>query len=118
MDAEAVVRSELGAWSSLDVEAIMSWFAADAECDFGYAGRFSGYDAIRTAVTGFVGRMTSCNMEIVNLAVADDVVLTERIDHVTVNGKTIDLPIMGAFEVEVEGDKISAWRDYSEPVTP
>jgi hypothetical protein len=29
----------------------------------------------------------------------------------TVNGKSVVLPVMGAFEVRADG-KISAWRDY------
>ena len=38
-------------------------------------------------------------------------VLTERIDRFTINGKQIALPVMGTFEIDAQG-KISAWRDY------
>jgi limonene-1,2-epoxide hydrolase len=113
MSAEAVVRAELGAWSTLDVDEITGHFAVDAVWDLGHVGNFAGVDAIRAAVSSFVERMSQCDMEIVNLAVADNIVLTERVDHFTMGEKTIDLPIMGAFEVA--GDKITAWRDYSEP---
>jgi limonene-1,2-epoxide hydrolase len=54
--------------------------------------------------------MTKCDIEIVNLAVAGNVVLTERIDHLVFNGKAVDPRGMGVFEVA--GDKITAWRDY------
>jgi hypothetical protein len=37
----------------------------------------------------------------------------ERVDHWVVDGKTIDTPVMGAFEVA--GDKITAWREYFTP---
>jgi limonene-1,2-epoxide hydrolase len=54
--------------------------------------------------------MAHGNIEIVNLAVAGNAVLTERVDHFVYDGKTIDARVMGAFEVS--GDKITAWRDY------
>ena len=54
--------------------------------------------------------MTKCDIEIVNLSVAGNVVLTERIDRVVVNGQAHDALGMGA--LEVSGDKITAWRDY------
>jgi limonene-1,2-epoxide hydrolase len=113
MNAEEVVRTELGAWSTLDVDTIMQCFADDAVWNLGQPGTFEGSDAIRAAVAGFVDRMSYCDMEIINLAVAGDIVLTERIDHFTMGDKTIHLPIMGAFEVT--GDKVSAWRDYNSP---
>jgi limonene-1,2-epoxide hydrolase len=45
-----------------------------------------------------------------NLAIAGNVVLTERVGHFVCEGKTIHARVMGAFEVT--GDKITAWRDY------
>jgi limonene-1,2-epoxide hydrolase len=54
--------------------------------------------------------MTSCHLEILNIASAGDVVLTERTDHVNFDGQMVHARVMGAFEVS--GDKIRAWRDY------
>ena len=39
-----------------------------------------------------------------------DVVLTERVDVFELPDKTIELPVMGTFEVR--DGKIAAWRDY------
>jgi limonene-1,2-epoxide hydrolase len=36
--------------------------------------------------------------------------MTERVDVFKLPGKSFELPVMGAFEVD--GGKISAWRDY------
>lgn len=47
---------------------------------------------------------------IVNLSVDGAVVLTERVDTIGSGGARWPLPVMGAFVVE--GDTISAWRDY------
>jgi limonene-1,2-epoxide hydrolase len=105
-----VVRAELAAWDRLDVDAIMSFFTRDAVWDNVPFGAVTGYDEIRKAVDGYVGRMTAANMEIINLAAAGSVVLTERVDHLVFDGRRVDARVMGAFEVS--GDKITAWRDY------
>jgi limonene-1,2-epoxide hydrolase len=109
VSAEEIVRAELSAWDRLDVEGIMSHFAEDAVWEFP-GGLFAGHDEIREAVKGYLARTARCDIEVVNLAVADNVVLTERVDHFLFDGKTIDARVMGAFEVT--GEKITAWRDY------
>ena len=57
--------------------------------------------------------MTFGNIEILNLAVAGNVVLTERVDRFVFDGNEVDARVMGAFETT--GDKITAWRDYFVP---
>ena len=110
MGPEEVVRAELGAWSRLNVDEIVSHFAADAVWDNVPLGAVMGQHEIRKAVQGYVDRTTQGDIEILNLAVADNVVLTERVDHFVYDGKQIHARVMGAFEVN--GDKITAWRDY------
>ena len=111
MNADQVVRAELEAWSSLDVDQIMAHFAPDATWLPGFTyPTSSGHEEIRHAVEGFLEGMTKCDIEVLNLAVAGNVVLTERVDRFIYKGKTLDAPGMGAFEVA--GDKITAWRDY------
>jgi limonene-1,2-epoxide hydrolase len=111
MDAEEIVRAELEAWSSLDIDQIMAYFADDATFvpAIGFP-TYSGADEMRKAIKGILKSLTRCGVEIVNLAVAGNVVLTERVDHCIYKGKPIDAAGMGAFEVA--GDKITAWRDY------
>ncbi len=81
MTPEEVVRAELDAWSRLDVDEIMSFFAESAVWDNLPFGPVTGHGAIREAVAGYIARTTSGNIEILNLAVAGNVVLTERLDH-------------------------------------
>jgi limonene-1,2-epoxide hydrolase len=50
---------------------------------------------------------------VINIAANGPVVLTERVDVFTLAGKTFDLQVMGAFEVN--DGKIKAWRDYFDP---
>jgi limonene-1,2-epoxide hydrolase len=110
MSPEEVVRAELGAWSRLNVDEIVSYFAVDAIWDNVPLGAVSGHEEIRKAVNGYVGRTAQGDIEILNLAVTGNVVLTERVDHFVYDGRPVDARVMGAFEVN--GDKITAWRDY------
>jgi limonene-1,2-epoxide hydrolase len=114
VNPEQVVRAELEALSSLDIDRIMAWFAPEATfCPgFGYP-TYSGVEEVRKVMKGFLKVMTKCDVEIVNLAVAGNVVLTERLDRLVFNGEPHDAPGMGAFEIA--GDKITAWRDYFAP---
>ena len=111
MNPEVVVRAHLESWPSLDLDRITEHLADDATFfpGFGFP-TYSGIEQIRTALDGFLKVLTQCEVEIINLAVVGDVVLTERVDHMIYKGKQLDAAGMGAFEVS--GDEITAWRDY------
>ena len=111
MTPEEVVKAEFAAWASLDVDQIMAYFTDDVTWLPGFSfPTYSGFSEVRKAIEGFVVPMTECNIEIVNLAVKGNVVLTERVDRLVYNGRSVDAPGMGA--LEVSGDRIAAWRDY------
>ena len=110
MTPEEVVRAELAAWGRLDIEEIMSYFTSDAVWDNVPLGPASGYDQIRKLSEEFLARTKSFDAEILNLAAAGNVVLTERVDHLDFDGRRVDARVMGTFETG--GDKIVAWRDY------
>jgi limonene-1,2-epoxide hydrolase len=114
MSPEEIVRAEMAAWDHLDVEEAMSYFAQDAVWDIGPSyPPLSGRDAIRKTVEAYFNRATDVDLKILHLAVDGHVVLMERLDHWIVNGKTIDTPVMGAYEVKDQ--KITAWREYFIP---
>lgn len=110
MTPEEVVRAELDAWSRLDVDEIMGHFDPDAVWDNVPIGVVKGYDEIRKTVEGYLSRTRSAEIEVLNLAVDGNVVLTERIDRFHWDGHILNSRVMGAFEIS--GDKITAWRDY------
>jgi limonene-1,2-epoxide hydrolase len=111
VNAEEVVQAELEAWSSLDVDQIMAYFAQEATWKPSLVHpTSSGFEEIRRVVEGFLKDMTWGDIEIVHLAVAGNVVLTEFVHRFIMSGKRRDDPGMGTFEVA--GDKITAWRNY------
>jgi limonene-1,2-epoxide hydrolase len=105
----------MAAWEHRDVDEVMSYFAEDATYDIGPSyPTLSGRDAIRKTIEAYFSRgVTHVDFKIRHLAVDGNVVLMERLDHWIVNGKPIDTPVMGAYEVKDQ--KIAAWREYFIP---
>ena len=110
MSPEDIVRAELEAWSTLNVDEIMSHFAPDAIWDDPSHGPIVGYESIRNAVEGFVARMSAAHLEIMHLLAQGTIVMTERVDRFTFDGRQVAAAIAGVFEVDAE--QIVAWRDY------
>jgi limonene-1,2-epoxide hydrolase len=109
-DSEQVVREFCDVWSSSDLDRIMSFFADDAVYHNIPMDPVVGTEAIRSFIEGFTAMVDRVEFEITNLAVNDNVVLTERVDTFVRPAGSIGLPVMGTFEL-TDG-KISAWRDY------
>ena len=107
---EDVLRAVLDAFNRHDLDAIMAFFADDAEYHNIPVDPVKGADAIRTTIAGFTTGVESVVFEMRHIAAAGDVVLTERVDVFTFPNGRIALPVSGTFEVR--DGKIAAWRDY------
>lgn len=109
---ESVVREFCAAFSRRDIQEILGFFAEGAVYHNIPIAPVEGRAAIEAVLKQFVGASTtSAEFELRNLAAAGRVVLTERVDRFTIDGKDVALPVMGSFEVDGAG-KIRAWRDY------
>jgi limonene-1,2-epoxide hydrolase len=109
-DAERVVRDFCAACATHDAEALRPFFNDDVVYHNIPMDPAVGIDSAIAFIAGFFAMCESVVFEIVNLAVRDNVVLTERVDTFTVGQVAAALPVMGTFEVR--DGKISAWRDY------
>ncbi len=100
------------AWSSLEIDQIMSFFTDDAVyINIPIDPPNEGIEAIRKAVEGFIGMAEAIEFEVKHTTESDSgVVMNERVDRFKIKGKWVEAPVMGVFEIE--GDKIVAWRDY------
>ncbi|MBA2326185.1 MAG: nuclear transport factor 2 family protein [Actinobacteria bacterium] len=105
-----IVRKFCDAWSANDLDALMAFFTDDALYHNIPVDPITGVDAIRTTIAGFTQGVDKIEFRVDNIAADGDVVLTERVDVFHLPGNTIELPVMGTFEV-TDG-KIVAWRDY------
>jgi limonene-1,2-epoxide hydrolase len=108
--AERVVRDLCSGFAKHDAEALRQYFTEDVVYHNIPMDPAIGVDATIQFIAGFFGMCDSMDIDMLHLAVRDDVVLTERIDTFKVGDKVAALPVMGTFEVR--DGLISAWRDY------
>jgi limonene-1,2-epoxide hydrolase len=92
------------------VDVIIDYFTDDAVYHNIPVDPVTGRDAIRSTIAMFTTGVQRVEFRVGKIAAAGDTVLTERVDAFVLPNKTIELPVMGTFELR--GDKISAWRDY------
>jgi limonene-1,2-epoxide hydrolase len=112
VNCEKVVSDIIGAWSRLNVDEIMSYFAEDAVWDNVPMKPAKGRDAIRKMTEAFLKDTTEFSAKILRVVHAGNVVVNERIDSVVMkNGKKAEIPVAGVFELNDAG-KIQIWRDY------
>jgi len=111
MNPEQIVRDFCDAVRRRDCKALAGFFTEDAVYHNIPIDPVVGRDQIEATLVQFVGPSTEAAFDVLALAVSGRKVLTERVDRFVINGKRIEIPVMGTFEVETDG-RISAWRDY------
>jgi limonene-1,2-epoxide hydrolase len=110
-DNVAIVRDFIAAWSRLDADELAAYFTEDGTYYNMPAQPVSGRNNVRNFIRGFAGGWASTQWDVRNIVGAGDVVFAERVDRTkTREGKSVDLPCCGVFEMK--DGKIKAWRDY------
>jgi limonene-1,2-epoxide hydrolase len=105
-----VVREFCALWEKGDLDAIVESFTEDAVYHNIPVAPVAGKQAIRDTIAGFTAGVDSVEFRVQHIVADGNVVLTERVDAFITPTVTIELPVMGTFELQ--GDKIAAWRDY------
>ena len=105
-----IVADFCAAWTRLDLDELLGYFTPDAVYHNIPVAPVVGVDAIRATMQMFTTGVERIEFRVNNIAATGNVVLTERVDVFVQPERTIELPVMGTFEV-VDG-KIAAWRDY------
>jgi limonene-1,2-epoxide hydrolase len=112
---EEVVRDFVAAWSRLNIDELVGFFAPDGTYHNMMAKPVSGHDHLRRFIGGFIRTWSATNWDIVNILGRDDLVMVERVDRTRLGDKQVDLPCCGVFEMS--GGKIKVWRDYFDLAT-
>lgn len=108
MGAEEVVLAFIEAWNRLDHDRIYGLMSDGIVYHNMPVEPVVGRDAVREHLAAWP--VDACEWTVLNIASRGDVVLTERVDRFERRGRTIAIPVMGAFEV-ADG-RIAHWRDY------
>ena len=112
VNCERVVSDLFAAWTRLDVDGIMGYFAEDAVWDNVPMSPAKGRAAIRDMTHGFLKDTSAFSAKILRTVHDGNVVFNERVDSIVMkNGKKADIPVAGMFELNDAG-KIKVWRDY------
>jgi limonene-1,2-epoxide hydrolase len=114
-DNIAIVRAFIAAWSRLDVDELVSYFAEDGIYHNMPIAPVQGHAALRQFIAGFAGGWTSTAWDVRHIVGTGDVVIAERIDRTVAGGNSLELPCCGVFELS--GGKIAVWRDYFDMAT-
>lgn len=112
---EKIVREFVAAWSRLDPDELVSYFATDGTYYNMPTAPVTGHDDLRKFIGGFLASWEETDWEITNLLVDGNLVIAERIDRTHAAGRYVELPCVGVFEMEA--GKIKVWRDYFDLAT-
>lgn len=112
---ETIVREFVAAWSRLDPDELVSYFATDGTYYNMPTTPVTGHDDLRKFIGGFLASWEETDWEITNLLVEGNLVIAERIDRTHAAGRYVELPCAGVFEMEA--GKIKVWRDYFDLAT-
>ena len=112
---EQIIRDFIAAWSRLDVEELLGYFAEDGTYYNMPIAPVSGQAGLRTFIGAFLTGWTRTDWEILNIVSAGDIVVAERMDRTELGDRKVALPCCGVFEME--DGKIKVWRDYFDMAT-
>ena len=110
-DNVAVIKAFCDAWSTLDIDRIVGFMTPDCFYHNIPIEPVIGHAAIRGFLSEFLKMADACEFVVHAIGeTADGAVMTERTDRFRVNGRWIELRVMGIFELR--DSRIAAWRDY------
>lgn len=107
---ERIVLDFIAAWSRLDVDELVSYFAEDGVYHNMPTKPVQGREKLRAFIGGFIAPWTRTQWDVIAVASSGDRVFVERLDHTQAGARAVDLPCCGVFEME--NGKIKVWRDY------
>jgi limonene-1,2-epoxide hydrolase len=105
-----IVRRFCAAWSNVNPDELAEFFTDDAVYHNIPIAPVTGRDTIKATIAGFTGGVEKIEFRLRNIVADGPVVLTERVDVFVLPERSIELPVMGTFEVR--DGKIASWRDY------
>jgi limonene-1,2-epoxide hydrolase len=106
---DELIRAFVVDWERRDTDAILAYFTEDAVYHCLPLTPIVGKPALAVWVRGFE-RTPLARLYVHHQVASGEVVMNERTDHITLNARTVVLPICAVFELE--GERIRAWREY------
>ncbi|MDH3205223.1 MAG: nuclear transport factor 2 family protein [Gemmatimonadota bacterium] len=109
-DNEQVIVDFIEAWSRLDPTELAGFFTEDGVYHNMPSQPVQGRANVEALIRGFSATWTQTTWDILNIMSSGNVVIAERVDRTRAGDRSVDLPVVGVFEMEA--GKIKVWRDY------
>jgi limonene-1,2-epoxide hydrolase len=110
-DPSALVTQLLEVMHHNEPAEILEYFAPDGIWHNMPMEPAVGREAIGELLKTFIAQgVLVTKVDLVNQVAQGNVVMNERVDHVTMGATTMAVPVCGVFVIE--GGRIKAWRDY------
>lgn len=106
----AFVDAFVTAWPTRRAGPLGDFFTTDAVYHNGPLPPVAGRAAIVETLEAVMLIGGRVSVEMVHVVADGDLVMTERVDYLVVDGRSVALPVLGVFELT--GPQIAAWRDY------
>ena len=110
MSPEEIVNEFMARVVRMDLDAACELVSDDCEYDNVPISKVYGPDGIKGVLGQMVTALDEVDWVIHRQVAAGNLVMNERTDRFGMNGKWMDLPVAGVFEV-TDG-RITLWRDY------
>jgi limonene-1,2-epoxide hydrolase len=113
MDPLETVHEFLARIGARDLDRACELLAEEVEYDNVPMGKVFGPVAVKAFLEPIVapGRVEDLDWVVHREAASGNIVMNERTDRFKLNGRWVDLPACGVFELDGRG-KIALWRDY------
>ena len=97
-------------WRINDIAAIAGTFAEDGVLHSMMGTPIRGRTSLRKVLGKHLAHIVRIEFEIRNIAMSGDVLILERVDHVTTPQGLHSLPVVGV--IELRNGLIQSWREY------
>ena len=105
-----VAEQMVQAWNEQDWERVYDLFAEDGILHSMMIDPIVGRENIRARLSVLAEGIEQIELQIRHAGMIDDVVVLERVDDFTYNGKHGRVPVVGV--MEIENGKVTEWREY------
>jgi limonene-1,2-epoxide hydrolase len=111
----AIVNAFIAGCEQMDLDTALELVADDVEYHNMPIDPVFGPDGIRQVLTMFMGGATEVEWVVHREACVGNVVFNERTDRFLIDGRWVELPVVGVWDVR--DGKITRWRDYFDLAT-
>lgn len=109
MTPKQTIEAVFAAFRALDLEAVYALVDDDVVYQNMAQAPVHGLEGLRGMWAGF-DAITHLHSEVIHMVADGEIVLAERLEHMTIGGRELAVPMAGAFRVR--DGKITEWREY------